>query len=234
MTANLDISRIQAICFDLDGTLLDTDDTYVERAARWMRPISCILPDNNPAPLARRLVMAVETPVNAALGLFDRLNLDELLGPLLDKLHRSLGLASVADIRLIPGARATLERLSPHFPLAVATSRDRLSAAAILEAESLAPHFQSVATARTTRRAKPHPQPIVWTADQLGFPPQSLLMVGDTTVDIRAGRAAGAQTVGVLSGFGDRRELAEAGADVILERTLDLASLLLDENTRLD
>lgn len=54
-------------------------------------------------------------------------------------------------------------------------------------------------------------------------------MVGDTTVDIRAGRAAGAQTVGVLSGFGERQELEEAGADVILERALDLADLLLDE-----
>lgn len=54
-------------------------------------------------------------------------------------------------------------------------------------------------------------------------------MVGDTTVDIRAGRAAGAQTAGVLSGFGERAELTEAGANVVFDRTLDLADLLLDE-----
>lgn len=229
MTRTLDISRIRAICFDLDGTLVDTDDNYVERAARWLRPISLILPDNNPETLARRVVMVVETPVNALLGLFDRFNLDEVLGPLLDKLHRSRGLAAVEEIRLVPGALATLERLAPRFPLGIATSRDRWSAAAILEAELLNRFFQSVATARTTLRSKPHPQPIIWTADQLGVPPQSLLVVGDTTVDIRAGRAAGAQTAGILSGFGERQELAEAGADIILERTLDLADLLLDE-----
>lgn len=229
MTGTLDISRILAICFDLDGTLVDTDDNYVARAARWLRPISHILPDSNPETLARRVVMVVETPVNAVLGLFDRFNLDEFLGPLLDKLHRSRGLAAAEEIRLIPGALATLERLAPHFPLGVATSRERWSATAILEAEHLNRFFQKVATARTTLRAKPHPQPIVWIADQLGVLPQSLLMVGDTTVDIRAGHAAGAQTVGVLSGFGERRELAEAGADLILERTLDLADLLLDE-----
>ena len=57
-------------------------------------------------------------------------------------------------------------------------------------------------------------------------------MVGDTTVDIRAGRAAGAQTAGVLSGFGERRELTEAGANVIVEQTLDLANLLLDEKIK--
>jgi len=230
VTGTLDISRIQAICFDLDGTLVDTDDKYVARAARWLHPIARILPDNNPETFARRVVMVVETPVHALLGLFDRFNLDEVLGPLLDKLHRSRGLVAVEEIRLIPGALATLERLAPHFPLCVATSRDRWSAAAILEAEQLNLFFQSVATARTTLRAKPHPQPIIWTADQLSVPPQSLLMVGDTTVDIRAGRAAGAQTVGVLSGFGQKKELAEAGADVILERTLDLADLLLDGN----
>ncbi len=229
MTGNLDIPRILAICFDLDGTLIDTDDKYVERAARWLRPISRILPNNNPETLARRSVMFVETPVNALLGWFDFFKFDEVLGPLLDKLHRARGLASVEDIRLVPGALTTLERLAPCFPLGIATSRDRWNAVAILEAERLNRFFQSVATARTTLRAKPHPQPIIWTADQLGVPPQALLVIGDTTVDIRAGRSAGAQTVGVLSGFGEKQELVEAGADIILERTLDLADLLLNE-----
>lgn len=229
MTRPLDISRILAICFGLDGTLIDTDDKYVERAARWLGPLSLILPDSNLDALARRIVMVIETPVNALLGWFDLFKLDEFLGPLLDKLHRSRGLAAAKEIRLIPGALATLERLVPHFPLGIATSRDRWSTAAILETDHLSLFFQSVAAARTTLRAKPHHQPILWTADQLGVPPHSLLMVGDTTVDIRAGRAAGAQTVGVLSGFGERQELEEAGADVILERALDLADLLLDE-----
>ena len=229
MTEALDISRIQAICFDLDGTLVDTDEKYVARASRLLRPLSHILPDSNPEALARRFVMAVETPVNTTLGLFDRFNLDEFFGPLLDKLHRSRGLAAVDEISLIPGALSTLERLGPRFPLGIATSRDRWSAAAILEATDLNRFFQCVAAARTTLRAKPHPQPIIWAANQLGVHPQSLLMVGDTTVDIHAGRAAGAQTAGVLSGFGERRELTEAGANALFERTLDLADLLLDE-----
>ncbi len=229
MTESLDISRIQAICFDLDGTLIDTDEKYVARAARWLRPLSHILPDSNPEALARRIVMAVETPFNTALGLFDRFNLDEFFGPLLDRLHRSRGLAAVDAISLIPDALSTLERLSPRFPLGIATSRDRWSAAAILEAADLNRFLQCVATARTTLRAKPHPQPIIWAANQLGVHPHSLLMVGDTTVDIHAGRAAGAQTAGVLSGFGERRELTEAGANIVLDRTLDLADLFLIE-----
>jgi phosphoglycolate phosphatase-like HAD superfamily hydrolase len=73
-----------------------------------------------------------------------------------------------------------------------------------------------VATIRTCRRTKPHPDPILWTAEQLEITSRDCLMVGDTTVDIRAARSAGAQSVGVLSGFGSERELRRAGADVIL------------------
>jgi N-acetyl-D-muramate 6-phosphate phosphatase len=54
------------------------------------------------------------------------------------------------------------------------------------------------------------------------------LMVGDTTIDIRAGKAAGAQTVGVLCGFGQETELRRVGADLILPATPDLLPLLLD------
>ncbi len=53
-------------------------------------------------------------------------------------------------------------------------------------------------------------------------------MIGDTTVDIRAGKAAGAQTVGVLCGFGERAELERQGADLILKNTSELADVLLD------
>ena len=52
-------------------------------------------------------------------------------------------------------------------------------------------------------------------------------MIGDTTVDIRAGRAAGAQTVGVLCGFGHEKELRRAGADLILAQTAQLTETLI-------
>jgi phosphoglycolate phosphatase len=54
-------------------------------------------------------------------------------------------------------------------------------------------------------------------------------MVGDTVVDILAGKKAGTQTVGVLCGFGEKRELERAGADLILPSTTDLADYLLDQ-----
>jgi phosphoglycolate phosphatase len=85
-----------------------------------------------------------------------------------------------------------------------------------------------VVTARSTRHTKPHPEPVLRAAEELAVAPRDCLIVGDTTVDIRAGRAAGAQTVGVLCGFGEQDELERAGADLIVTTTADLASVLLE------
>jgi phosphoglycolate phosphatase len=56
--------------------------------------------------------------------------------------------------------------------------------------------------------------------------PQNCLMIGDTTVDIRAGKSAGTQTAGVLCGFGEEPELQQMGADVILKDTTKLLEIL--------
>jgi phosphoglycolate phosphatase len=52
-------------------------------------------------------------------------------------------------------------------------------------------------------------------------------MVGDTTVDVKAARRAGAWSAAVLCGFGERQELERAGAHVVLNSTADLQLLLL-------
>jgi phosphoglycolate phosphatase-like HAD superfamily hydrolase len=84
-----------------------------------------------------------------------------------------------------------------------------------------------VITARTCWRTKPHPAPVLRAAEELGLLAQACVMVGDTVVDIRAGKRAGAQAIAVLCGFGERGELTAAGADLVLETTADLPDVLL-------
>src|SRR3970282_879790 len=72
----LDISRIQAVLFDVDGTLNDTDDQWVSRMERILRPMRFLFPGRSAQHFARRLVMALETPSNSIYTLLDRLNLD--------------------------------------------------------------------------------------------------------------------------------------------------------------
>jgi phosphoglycolate phosphatase len=120
-----------------------------------------------------------------------------------------------------------LQGLSVRYQLAVVSSRDQRSTEAFLDQYGLRPLFQAVVSSVSSRRLKPHPAPILLAAARLGSAPADCLMVGDTRVDIQAGKSAGTQTAGVLCGLGLRQDLEQFGADVILQTTPDLSQLLL-------
>ncbi|MFM8321075.1 MAG: HAD family hydrolase [Chloroflexota bacterium] len=225
------VERIQAICFDVDGTLRDTDDQWVARVSGLLRPLGFMFPGRRTEAAARRAVMLIEDPGNLALYLADRAGLDNLAAAALSRLRarlarrRRLGLPPVPPPGIIPGVDEMLARLQGRFPLAIVSARGEHATRLFLDGNRLTPFFAAIATGQTTRYTKPFPDPLLWAASQLGVPPSACLMVGDTTVDIRAGRAAGAQTVGVLCGFGERSELLRAGADALLLSTADLPAL---------
>jgi phosphoglycolate phosphatase-like HAD superfamily hydrolase len=111
----------------------------------------------------------------------------------------------------------------------VVSARDERSTRLFLDQFSLTGYFAEIVTAVTAEHTKPYPDPLLYAAKKLGVSPENCLMIGDTTVDIRAGKAARAQTVGVLCGFGERPELERKGADLILQSTPELADVLLGE-----
>ena len=121
-----------------------------------------------------------------------------------------------------------LERLWSHYPMAVVSARGRRNTLAFLDYYQLTPFFKAIATGQTCPHTKPYPDPILWAAEQMNVLPSECLMIGDTTVDIRAGKAAGTLTVGVLCGFGEEEELLRAGADLILPITPDLVEILVE------
>jgi HAD superfamily hydrolase (TIGR01509 family) len=135
-------------------------------------------------------------------------------------------LKTSAQFELMAGVDALLPRLAARYPLAVVTARSAREAGAFLDQFSLAGNFKAVASALTAPHTKPYPDPVLWAAHALDVPVENCLMVGDTTVDILAGKRAGAQTVGVLCGFGERAELELTGASAILEHTVGLGELL--------
>ncbi len=222
----LDTSRIQALCFDVDGTLSDTDDQFVLRLTRMLRPVSFLFPRRDPHSFARQVVMATESPGNYLLGLPDRLGFDHNLAALGDWIYR-IGLGrGKSRFLLVPGVRELLNRLQPRYPMAIVSARGARSTRAFLDQFELSHFFKCIVTAHTCSHTKPYPDPIQFAAEEMGVPPQACLMIGDTTVDMRAGKAAGAQTLGVLCGFGVESELRRAGADLILPTTSMLTDVI--------
>jgi phosphoglycolate phosphatase-like HAD superfamily hydrolase len=253
----LDTSRIRAVLFDVDGTLADTDDAFIQRAGKMVRRLNFLFPQKDPTNFLRWSLMVSETPLTLMMGIPDWLGIDDELARVLDWLHtRRLprdtahppegvpaSVGAVADavsmpgeppetaghFMLMAGVDKLLADLAPRYPLGVVTARGERAALAFLDQFGLRHYFGAVASAQTAPHTKPYPDPVLWSAKTLGVPVESCVMVGDTTVDILAGKRAGAQTVGVLCGFGERQELEKMGANVILERTEELGEMVLRE-----
>jgi N-acetyl-D-muramate 6-phosphate phosphatase len=221
----LQVSRIRAICFDVDGTLSDTDDVYVQKLEQILHPFRMLFPHQNTLRAARRLVMWSEAPGNFLIGIPDTFGIDDEIAAIMEWLNRHRP-RPMKHFMLISGVKEMLQSLSQRYPLAVVSARDGASTHLFLDQFELSPCFQMIVTAQTAEHTKPYPDPIFYAAKALKVPPEACLMVGDTTVDIRSGRKAGAQTVGVLCGFGEQDELRKYGADMILSTTAELVQVL--------
>ncbi len=217
----LDLSRIKALCFDVDGTLSDTDNLYAGKVSRFLPRFLFKDPDHS----ARRFVMWVEAPGNAILSLADTLGIDDEMVVLIEWLSRHSKRSS-REFLLVPGVDEMLKQLHGRYPMAVVSARDEKGTMAFLERFDLVKYFDAIITGLSAKHTKPYPDPVLLAAKIMSVAPDSCLMVGDTTVDVRAGKSAGAQVVGVLCGFGEEAELIKMGADLILPSTPKLIDVL--------
>jgi HAD superfamily hydrolase (TIGR01549 family) len=218
----LDRDKVEAVLFDLDGTLMDTDDQAVEALQHRLERLRW----TDPPRTARRLIMASETPGNWLMTVLDVLGLDSPLMSFTSQLRRWRGLRNVGHFRIVEGAEEMLAALQGRYRLGIVTTRGATEAEAFVDQYHLHGVFEVVVTRESTWRLKPHPAPVLHAAQLLTVPAERCVMVGDTTVDIRSARRAGAWAVAVLCGFGERKELERSGAHIVLEHTAHLASLL--------
>ncbi len=218
----LNRDAVDAVLFDLDGTLMDTDDQAVDNLAHRLQRLR--LP--RPHQTARRIIMAAETPGNMMMTLVDILGLDAPLMTFTNRLRRWRGLHTQDDFRIVARAADMLRALDGRYRLAVVTTRSLAEAEAFLDQHGLDSLFDALVTRESTWRLKPHPAPVRHASQLLGVPVERCVMVGDTTVDVKSARKAGAWAVAVLCGFGERRELERAGAHVILDHTSELSAVL--------
>jgi phosphoglycolate phosphatase-like HAD superfamily hydrolase len=219
----LDIARIKALCFDVDGTLSDTDNLYANKISGLLPRF--LFPD--PDHIARRLVMWIESPGNALLGFADTVGIDDEMMAFIDWMNRHRK-HTLKNFLLVPGVDEMLAHMQGHYPMAIVSARDEKSTMRFLTQFDLCKYFDTIVTGLSAPHTKPYPDPILLAAQKMGVNPRECLMIGDTTVDMRAGKAAAAQTLGVLCGFGEEAELKQLGADFILKSTSDLPQLFAE------
>jgi HAD superfamily hydrolase (TIGR01549 family) len=234
---SIDLPRIRALCFDVDGTIADTDDHIVARLAGLIDAVPGVS-GRRAERVARQLVMAAETPVHGAYARLDQWGLDVPLSRLRERLQgiKRRG-ADPAHTRnpeaidevphdMVPGVQDMLVSLARQYPMCTISTGGAPRVDRFLRHYGVREHFVAVIGAQTTRRMKPHPEPLLFAAAAMGVKPEECLMIGDTTIDMRTAVAAGAQRVGVLCGFGTEEELLRTGAQLILRTTSDLMQVL--------
>ena len=213
--------RARGVIFDMDGTLADSVDYYYRMACEIVEaanapPISrervCELMGSGAPDLLRKLLPPDFPASEAKLA---RIVRERLPG----------WMRAGEGIEPLPGCVDLLHRLHTRgHRLGIATSSGR--ALPYLDRWGVRPLFHAIVGREDVRRRKPHPDVVLHCLRQMGLEPDDAVYVGDSPIDIEAGRAAGLFTVGVLTGTSTRERLTRVSPDHILESAPGLLDLL--------
>ncbi len=181
---------IQGVCFDLDGTLVDTERLQWQAYRQVLGAYGVDIDLDE----YRRRFIAVEGGAEWACRRWQLpLDASSLRGRKA-AVYRDLIAAGVPPM---PGARACLERLHGAWRLAVVTNSTAAESAALLGPPGLAPLLDAVIAREAYAAAKPAPDAYLAAAAALGVPPAACVAVEDTPRGVRAARAAGLRVVAV-------------------------------------
>lgn len=209
---------IQVVIFDLDGTLVDSsiDICYaINYALEGLNVPEVTVP------------MTISIIGEGITRLFEKLieihhipsDKDPLIRRFLD--HYS---AHIADNTTVyHGVMDTLEALNGCPKVVISNKREDFSAT-LLELLGMRNYFDLVVGSDTTPEKKPSPVPIRYVLSKFGVRPEEAVIIGDSTFDIEAGKAAGIRTIAVTYGY--RPLCLLQGADFIVDSMPDVIPLI--------
>lgn len=216
--------RVDGIIFDKDGTLFDFRATWDVWALGVISELS-----QGDAALARRIAEAAVFDLDARAFLPDSPIIAGTNRQAAEAIGSALPGHPIEALERFLSARAAAAPLAPAVPLdpyltalaarglalGVMTNDTEAGALAHLEAAGVLAHFDFVAGFDSGHGAKPDPAPLLAFCTATGLSPARVVMVGDSSHDLLAGRRAGMQTLGVLTGTAGHDDLAPL-ADAVL------------------
>jgi HAD superfamily hydrolase (TIGR01509 family) len=202
---------IQAVVFDLDGVIVQTEEVWDavreglvrERRGRWSER-------------AQVDMMGMSSP-EWSRYMHEALGLPESPREISAEVVARMANRYRAELPVIPGSVAAVERLAARWPLALASSSNRELIDLVLELTGLTDRFVATVSSEEVARGKPAPDVYLEAVRRLGAVPGAAAAIEDSRSGILAARAAGMRVVAIpnRSFPPDSETLAEA--DVVLQ-----------------
>ena len=182
---------IEAVVFDCDGVLIDSEPVWervrrkfiAERGGRW--------PDDAQDRMMGMSTAEWSTYMSEDFGL--RLSPRQVA----DLVIEAMAAEYETRLPLLPGAVDAVRALSSRWPLAVASSAPKSLIEAVLDAADLRPAFRAAVSSEEVARGKPAPDVYLEAAKRLGLPPASCAAVEDSSNGLRSAAAAGMTVIAV-------------------------------------
>jgi HAD superfamily hydrolase (TIGR01509 family) len=182
---------VEAVVFDLDGVLLDSEQVWDEArrdlvratGGRWIDEATADMMGMSAPEWSRYVAERLEVPLAPAD--IDR----EVVARVVARYER--------DLPALPGAREAVRRMAAAFPLGLATSSNRVVVDAVLDALGVAGEFRATVSSEEVGRGKPAPDVYVEAARRLGHDPRACAAVEDSSNGLRSADAAGLTVVAV-------------------------------------
>lgn len=205
-----------AVVFDLDGVLIQSEEVWDEVRERFVRERGGRYDEE-----VQRAMMGMSAPewsryLHQEAGVPD--SPEEIDGEVVRRMLE----AYREDLPLIPGAAEAVRRAAERFPLAVASSSNRELIDEVLHVAGIEELFRATVSSEEVARGKPSPDVYLEAARRLGVAAARCAAVEDSHAGIRSAKAAGMRVVAIPNPSYPPDEEALAQADAVLDSLDDL------------
>lgn len=208
--------KLDAIFFDLDGTLRDTEAVVYDAMQHAVE----VHTGTRPARHELRPHVHHHTAVHKAL--VSSVPVDDFVDTYRGKLHQTWD-----DVAMFAAAAETVQLLSrTGYTLAVVTSASRQGSIEFVRKWGLDDYFDAISAVVEGIRPKPAPDLVLQALSLTGCHPDAAILVGDLPADVTCAHAAGVRCIGITHGFGSREELEAAGADYVVDSLTEIPTLI--------
>jgi HAD superfamily hydrolase (TIGR01509 family) len=207
---------IDAVVFDLDGVLLETEELWDEVREALARERG-----GRYGPQAQRAMMGMSS-LEWSRYMRDEVGVGGSAEEISAEVVRRLEARYRERLPLLPGAVEAVGRIAARWPLGLASSSNRRLIEVALELAAIAPRFGAVVSSEEVARGKPSPDVYLEAARRLGLPAARCAAVEDSHSGIRAAKAAGMRVIAIPNRTFPPDAAALADADLVLDSIAEL------------